>query len=151
MYQIFMHPTKHAWAALSISDTALKHSDIIKIWDKFLSGTATHVSVIIKVQFVAKLLVVIVMHHCQCLRTYQDILEWQKNHCDVTMVLQSGSCLSLALRWVSEWVSVQVCVCTLNWEPSGIVAQLYDLVWLGAFRYCSPAVWSSLAGSLQVL
>ena len=51
----------------------------------------------------------------QPLRTYQDILEWQKNHCDVTMILQSGSCLSLALRWVST----QACVCTLNWEPSG--------------------------------
>ena len=62
---------------------------LISIWD---------VLVIIKVQFVAKLLDNIIMHYCQRLRTYQDILEWQKNHCDVTMVLQSGSCLSLALR-----------------------------------------------------
>jgi len=31
------------------------------------------------------------------LRTYQDILDWQKSHCDATMVLHTGSCLSLAL------------------------------------------------------
>lgn len=34
------------------------------------------------------------------LRTYQDILDWQKSHCDATMVLHTGSCLSLALRSV---------------------------------------------------
>jgi len=33
-------------------------------------------------------------------KTYQDILDWQKSHCDATMVLHTGSCLSLALRSV---------------------------------------------------